>query len=238
MDPVLTRLLDAATRPYAGAGWYASNFARGKLRHDPVFFHLLRHGLLPDKGRLYDLGCGQGLLFALINAARQVYRDGFWPSGWLPPPNHVELHGVELRLDRVRAARTALGDSATITQGDIRTTAFAGCSAVVILDVLLYMDDGAQRQLLERIAAALPPGGLLLLREADAAAGAPFYITHWAERIFGAGRGRLWQKLCYRATGEWVALLDEFGFDVGVTPMSEGTPFSNMLFVAKRRAAY
>ena len=61
-------LLDRATQPYRAAGHFAWHFARGKLKGDPAFFGLLEHGLIPDAGRLIDLGCGQGLLASwLIN---------------------------------------------------------------------------------------------------------------------------------------------------------------------------
>ena len=41
-------LIDAASRPYLAAGRYAYYFARSKLRHDPIFFSLLRTGRIPD----------------------------------------------------------------------------------------------------------------------------------------------------------------------------------------------
>jgi len=63
MEPQVRPLFEAATRPYIAARQYSWHFSRGKLRHDPVFFSLLRRGLLPDRGSLIDLGCGQGVLF-------------------------------------------------------------------------------------------------------------------------------------------------------------------------------
>ena len=234
MDPQLKSLFEAATRAYLGAGTYAWKFSRGKLRHDPVFFSLLRRGLLPDRGNLYDLGCGQGVLLSLLGAASKAFDGGRWPQGWPPPPTRLALHGIELREDRVRAAQKALNGGARVARGDIRAAAFPACTAVVILDVLLYIEPATQRQLLERVALALQPGGVLLLREADAGAGLPFQITQWAERIIGMGRGRLWQKLYYRQSGEWISLLQEIGFSVTTAPMSEGTPFANILFVAKK----
>ncbi len=215
-------------------GRYAWHFARGKLRHDPVFFALLKLGLLPGQGQLLDLGCGQGILMALLLAARKQFAIGQWPEGWPPPPLQLAMRGIELRDDCVRAAQGALKSDATVERGDIQSIAFAPCSAIVLLDVLHYLSDSAQLQLLERIAASLEPGGVLLLRESDANAGVSFHVTQWAERAAGITRGLLWHKMHYRSTDQWIRLLELYGFAVTAHPMSEGTPFSNMLLVAQR----
>lgn len=234
MAPEIGPLFDAATLPYVGAGKYLWHFARGKLRHDPVFFSLLRRGLLPDRGRLLDLGCGQGLLLSLLRAAQEGYCAGWWPKGWPAPPLNVDLLGIELREDLVRAAREALGGSVPVILGDLREVALPPASVVVILDVLLYLGDDEQRHLLDRVAAALEPGGLLLMREADAGAGFAFRVTKWSEQIAGAVRGEFGRPLHYRRAVQWIAELTERGFAVSAEPMGEGTPFANVFFVAKK----
>jgi len=234
MDPKLRPLFEAATRPYASAGKHAWYFSRGKLRHDPVYFALLERGLLPDGGRLFDLGCGAGILLALLNAARTEYRSGRWPEHWPAPPLQLDMHGIELHADRAGTARKVLGDTANVTSGDICDVALSACSAVVVLDVLLYLHEAAQRKVLERVAAALRCGGVLLLREADAGAGVAFRMTQWTERVANGWRGQPWKRLYYRSAAQWVRLLEELGFAVSAQPMNEGTPFSNMLFIAQR----
>ena len=234
MDSKVKALFEAATRPYIAAGKYAWHFARGKLRHDPVFFFLLRHGLLPDRGSLLDLGCGQGILLSLLKAAKEQYQAGSWPRDWPPPPLNLSLQGVELREDRVQAARCALGSIAQVILGDLRDVVLRPSSVIVILDVLLYLGESEQRRMLDRVAAALEPGDLLLLREADASAGFAFRVTKWSERIAGAMRGQFRQPLHYRGAIQWIAELAERGFTVDAEPMSEGTPFANVLFTARR----
>ena len=99
---------------------------------------------------------------------------------------------------------------------------------------MLYLGEAEQQLLLDRVAAALEPGGLLLLREADAAAGLSFQVTKWAERVSAALRGDFGRALHYRSAIRWLAELAERGFAVGAEPMSEGTPFGNVLFVARK----
>ena len=234
MDPQIRPLFEAATRPYIGAGRYAWHFARGKLRHDPVFFSLLRRGLLPDRGCLLDLGCGQGMLLSLIRAAKEQYRAGLWPGDWPPPPLNLGLRGIELSACRVQVARCALGDSVQVEQRDLRVFDFPPCSVIVMLDVLHYLGEAEQGRVIEKTAGALEPGGLLLMREADADAGFAFRVTEWSERIAGVLRGEFGQRLHYRSAVDWIAELAGRGFAVSAEPMSEGTPFANVLFVARK----
>jgi SAM-dependent methyltransferase len=236
MDEPRKALLDAATQPFRQSGRYAWHYARGKLRFDPVYFNLLRQGLFPNEGTLLDLGCGQGLLLALMVAACRQYRSGQWPAGWQAPPQGLSLEGVEYRVDRVAVARAALGAEARVEQRDLRVADFPSCSVVVILDVLLYLEEQGQRLVLERAIRALDPGGVLLLREADAGAGAAFQVTKRSELFLEIARGRFPPRLHYRTAAEWVDLLEGLGMVVHAEPMSSGTPFSNVLFVARRPA--
>jgi len=228
-------LLRAASRPFLRGGIYPWLFARWKLRLDPVFLSLLRNGYLPDRGRLLDVGCGQGVLLGLLVAARERYRRGEWPSEWAPPPLNLELRGLERRRDRVWVARRALRDGAQIERCDVRQAGFPRCSVITALDLLLYLAPGAQQDLLEKAAAALEPGGLLLLREADAAAGLSYQVTRWGARLSAMGSGGLWPEVHCRSAAGWRDLLGALGFSVSVTqPMSEGTPFANVLLVARK----
>ena len=236
MHPAVESLFEGATRRYARVGRVAWHTARGKLRHDPVYFTLLKRGMLPARGRLYDLGCGQGLLMALLLAARDEYRAGRWPAGWAMPPLDLELHGIELRADRVRTARVAVGEHASVEVQDIRAVELAPCQAIVLLDVLLYLCPAAQRRVLEKAGRSLAAQGVLLLRETDAGRGAAFQFTRMAERFWQATRGH-WGTLHYRSDGQWARLLDEMGFDVTSERADEGTPFANTLHIGRRRSA-
>ena len=127
-----------------------------------------------------------------------------------------------------------LEDGITVEQCDLRQASLTPCSVVVILDVLHYLDETSQRKLLKRVAASLEASGVLLVREGNAAAGISFQITQWAERIAGIAHGHLWLPMYYRSTAQWIRLLEDLGFTVATQPMSEGTPFSNVLLIARR----
>ncbi len=132
--------------------------------------------MLPGEGRLLDLGCGRGILLSLLVTARERYDRGLYPEGWAPPPA-LRLHGIEGGEKPASAARQALEEEAEIVTADLRDADFPAADAVLLLDVLHYLPAAGQEELLARAAAALEPGGLLLIRDADAAAGWRFTAT-------------------------------------------------------------
>ena len=229
----LRALLEGATRPYRKTGRFAYHFARGKLAMDPVFQAMLEWGLLTGRKRILDLGCGQGLLAAWLRAAKLCYENGCWPGTWPPPPDPNRICGIELMSSDVRRARRALGAEFEVFQGDIRTTAFDTADAIVILDVLHYMPIECQEDTLRRARAALPDGGLLLLRVSDAGAGLRFRISQWVDKVIMIVRGHGLVKTHCRTIMHWRQALTSHGFNTTPVWMSQGTPFANVLLVAE-----
>ena len=239
MNPAfLTSLLDEATLGFRSGGHFAYHYARGKLGTDPIFREMLRRGLLPSGGRLLDLGCGQGSLFAWLLAARRLHEQGQWPSDWPAPPNFQSLRGIELMQNDVdRAAETFGRDHPVVKveQGDMNHADFGQVDVVTILDALHYFDHANQKKVLQRIHAALPAGGLFLTRIGDASAGLPFHISNWVDHVVTFARGHRLPTLYCRPLAEWKALLTEVGFEVESDPMSEGKPFANVMLVCRAR---
>ncbi|MDF3036357.1 MAG: putative SAM-dependent methyltransferase [Paucimonas sp.] len=229
----IRQLVDTASQPYRSAGRFAWHFARGKLGGDPVFAGMLEHGLIPSGGRILDIGCGQGLLASWLHSAGTAYRSGNWPREWPAAPEPQSIHGIELMSSDVERARQALGDSAVFTVGDMCKTDFGKANAVVILDVLHYVNIAAQDDVLRRVRDALTPGGRLILRVGDADGGLPFMFSVWVDHVVTFARGHRNSKLYCRPLSQWKAKLEELGFEVRSLPMNKGTPFANILLVAE-----
>lgn len=233
MQAEVRALLRSAARPYLAAGLYPYFFARGKLGYDPVFVSLLRRGAIPDGARILDLGCGQGVLAAVLVAARRQHEAGAWPMGWPAPPSTTQLYGIELQERAATWARIALADCASVQTGDLRHTVLPDADAVFILDVLHYLEPEAQQRVLEQVAHSLRAGGTLFMRVADIAAGLRFDFTRVADWFSAMTQGQRVPPQHHRPLADWTAMLHSFGFAVEAEPMSAGTPFANVLLTAR-----
>jgi len=232
-DPTMRAIVDAASIRYRAAGRFAWYFARGKLAGDPAFAAILRRGLLSDRARILDLGCGQGLLASWLLAAQARQFEGAWPSDWPPAPAPRQLLGIDADRREVARARAALGDRARFVQGDIRHVDYGSVDAIVLLDVLHYTDPASQEAVLSRARAALAPRGVLLLRVGDADGGAGFALSKLVDRFVALVRRHELPHLTCRPAHEWRALLEKLGFLTEAVPMSEGTPFANVLLIGR-----
>ncbi len=235
-DAAWRRLLDQATEPYRSAGRFAWHFARGKLGRDPVFRHLLESGLLRPQARILDIGCGQALLAHLMPAAQRAAVNGQWPQDWAAAPGLSRYTGVELMPRDVARAQAALAgrNDAQVLCGDMCVVDFPACDTVVILDVLHYVDLAAQDAVLARVHAALAPGGVLLLRIGDADRRPGFVASQWVDRLVTWTRGHRVPPTWGRPLRDWLTTLAQLGFVAEARPMSQGTPFANVLLVARK----
>ena len=234
-----TLLLERAARPYRKAGLHPWLFARGKLGQDPVFAGLLRLGLIPHGARLLDLGCGQGLLAALLLAAEAPARNIGWPADWANAPRGVTLRSIDFVARDVRWAQCALIAAgaeparARFEHADICNADFGVADVDLLLDVLHYLNLDAQRQVLERVHDCLLPAGTLLLRVADANRGLGFRFGRFVDKAVLIGRGLRGVQLHCRPQAAWRQLLESIGFSVEALPMHAGTPFANLLLVCR-----
>jgi SAM-dependent methyltransferase len=235
-----------AAQRYRPCGITAWQFARGKLLGDPVYRAVLDGPWLKRGGTVIDLGCGQGLMLALIAEGRVAEKArsldmiaglrGLPEGGGRPAAgasSEGKLMGVELRPKVAGIARRALGDGAEIIAADARSEALPVAGTILVFDVLHMMPAGDQEALLRGLVAALEPGGTLLLREADAGAGWRFQAVNFANRAKAFFFGYSSKGFCFRTKDEWRALLESYGLSVEVWPMGKGTPYGNVLLAGR-----
>ena len=211
-------------------------FVRGKLRHDPLYFNLLRRGPPAARGD----GCSTsaaagGSCSPCCSPPESRPAQGQLPRQAGPAPPDLSFHGIEGAPRRSpRSPARSLAGKAEIETADLRTADLPPADAILLLDVLHYLPAADQEALLAKAAAALQPGGVLLLRDADAAAGWRFTATRLQERLSALFRRHWRQRFHYRSAAEWSELLERLGLTVDVQPMGMGTPYANVLLAGRK----
>jgi SAM-dependent methyltransferase len=229
-DRDFLEIVRGAADRYVGTSMTAWEFARGKLWNDPIYRATLNPEVLPSGGALLDIGCGQGLTLALLGEARVTHEAGRWPRHWPAPPHFERMIGVETRRRAAALAREALASDAEIIHADARALPVRAARAVVLFDVLHLMTPDEQDTLLGTIAGQLEPGGVVLVREADASAGWRFTAVWLAIRLKALAAGSWRQPFHARTEMAWRACFANHGFHVDTRPMGQVTPFANVLF--------
>jgi uncharacterized protein (DUF2062 family) len=220
-DPVFEALARRAADRYAVTSLTAWEFARGKLRGDPVYRDVVLGEWLRRGGSLLDIGCGQGLMLALLAETGRFER----------------LVGIEMRPHRARLARAALGTDAEIIEADARSASLDRFRVVLLFDVLHLMSEADQDALVSTAAEALEPGGVILVREVDAAGGWRFRAVRAGNRLTALFSGVGLQAFTFRSLAGWRECFSRHGLDTAVVPASAGTPFANHLFTLTASAA-
>ncbi len=188
-------------------------------------------------------------------SSTSVAGSGYWQRGLPPPKSAIRAplpngrkHGrhrqktgrcVDLICGRVRLrqgnARYRISVSrVALNVGDARGVTLPACDVVVMLDVLHYMDRGAQQVLLKSAHQALAPGGVLLLRVGDITSNWRSRFTSMVDWWVTLLRDKRWPRLHCRSLAEWKLLLESIGYSAVAQPMSEGTPFANVLLIATK----
>jgi uncharacterized protein (DUF2062 family) len=230
-DPQFKLLADSAADRYVSTSITAWEFARGKLKGDPLYRTVLAGGVLPSGGTLVDVGCGQGLMLALLAEAAAAQRAGTWPASWPPSPAFDLLIGIETRPKIAALASRALGNAATMVVADARDSMPKASHAVLCFDVLHMIPHADQERLLAGAVASLDPGGVILVREPDAAAGWRFTAVRLGNTLKALVTGNWRQRFAFRTVTDWTTCFEKLGLRVQARGAGEGTPFGNVLFV-------
>jgi 1-acyl-sn-glycerol-3-phosphate acyltransferase len=127
----------------------------------------LYHENLPVTGDLLDLGCGYGYV---------VYMLAFTAK-------ERTITGVDHDEEKIRVAQNCHSRSERITfiHADVTRYSFPDQDGIILGDVLHYLQEDDQRQLLIRCMDKLRPGGVLMIREGFRDAGRKHSLTKLTE---------------------------------------------------------
>ncbi|MBL7931245.1 MAG: 1-acyl-sn-glycerol-3-phosphate acyltransferase [Bacteroidia bacterium] len=109
---------------------------------------------LPKKGKITDVGCGYGFLPLML---------GFMSS-------ERQILGVDYDAEKINIAANCISknNNTRFVQADVTQFSFEASDAFIISDVLHYLPPQQQVDLIERCIEKLNPGGVMIVRDADA----------------------------------------------------------------------
>lgn len=175
---------------------------------------------VPTQGRVLEVGCGHGLLanyLALESPARRV-------------------HGIDVDGPKIEAAgRAGAMSGATFSVLAPGRLPDGPWDAVVIVDVLYLLAEHDQRRLLSACAAALGPGGVLVVKEMSPS---PRWKAAWnraqetvAVRVLGITEGE--GGFTFLPPDQLAGWMADDGLAVTHRPLHKGYPHPHHLVVGR-----
>ena len=176
--------------------------------------------LVPKKGLILDLGCGDGLLanyLAISGPERKIV-------------------GVDLNKERIKHAQKGLKNTRFIHEDALKEKGLSP-DVIIMSHVLHHLKSfEAQDKLLQDCIAGLRKGGKLIILEIKPSLSLEYLVTIvvdytiypmlFEKKIIGS-------RVYYRKEGNWVNLLSSCGLNVKREKVT-GKPFSQMILVAEK----
>lgn len=197
-------------------GGFTSYFAQLRFWDGP-FYELQK--LVPQKGVVVDLGCGEGLL-----------------------TNYLALKGkkrklIGIEIDRNRVSRAARGLKNTeFRQGSALTSDIPVCDSILMSHMLHHLPSyDSQIILLKRCKKALKNGGKLVIAEIDRGWTLKYALGWFVDGIvvpilFEGTLVNL--NFFHRPKNNWKEILESMNFEVKFKKPLPGRPFPDLLIEA------
>lgn len=158
---------DALMKNYTYKGPVLEWYMRVKVRMEGKYRFF--HEIIPRNASVTDVGCGYGplsFMLSMLSAGRRVL-------------------GVDYDEEKIAVAEHSFlrTDRVGFVCADAVTYDYPRSDVFVLNDVLHYMGHDSQRTLVDRCAARLNPGGMILIRDGDSDKAQRHEVTKWTEKM-------------------------------------------------------
>ena len=174
--------------------------------------------LLPEEGRILDIGCGFGLFSAYFGQTQ-------------PGRRILGLDPDARRIDMARHVAQRLGLDAEFVCGDARRVELEGeFQAAYVLDVMHHIPYDDQRELLASLRDRLAPRGVLVVKDITTVPHFGLKFTELLDRVMVG-----WDEpLAYRHHAEWGEMLSSLGFRVRMVRVPDVLPYPHVVIAATK----
>jgi len=203
---------------YRESGIAIKAYLRIKLKICPL---LSLETLFPSRGRIVDLGCGNGLFPNILSLG----------SG------DRQITGIDLDKKKLAVAGQTKAGNARIDYepGDLVDIAYPAADVFSLVDVLYLIPYEKQEVILRKCAGALTPNGMLIIKEMAAR---PRRKYAWnliqetlAVKIIGFTLG---ERFYFRSRENFQSLLSDLGFEVKTVALDRGYWYPHIAYVCTR----
>jgi SAM-dependent methyltransferase len=175
--------------------------------------------LLPDEGRILDIGCGFGLFAAYFGQTQPARRI-------------VGVDPDARRIEMAKRVSNAIGlGGNTFVAGDARNVQLeGGFSGAYVLDVMHHIPEADQLPMLERLRDLLAPRGVLVIKDITTEPAFGLEFTRLLDRVMVG-----WDEpLRYRHHREWGEMLTSLGFRVRMVRVPDVLPYPHVVIAATK----
>jgi SAM-dependent methyltransferase len=201
--------------------WLRS-YVSSKLQSDPVFlgaFEILRESPEP----ILDVGCGVGLL-----------------AFYLRERGHTSaITGLDIdrrKIGKGRAVADENYERVILRHHDVTAGPIPFVGNVALFDLLHYLKQDAQQALLQTLSHCVPPGGVMLIRDAPRDGSARYRMTYAAEIFAQLLRWNVGAAFHFPDTASIDSAFGAEEWTCSQQPAWGRTPFNNRLFIYRRHA--
>ena len=127
--------------------WYMRIKTRLEKNYQPF------HELVPMQGKILDIGCGYGFM---------SYMLAFTSS-------QREITGIDYDEDKIDTANHCFSktDMVNFVHSDVMGFEFGKYDAIIVADMLHYLQPDEQKLVIEKCINNLSPGGIVIIRDGD-----------------------------------------------------------------------
>jgi 2-polyprenyl-3-methyl-5-hydroxy-6-metoxy-1,4-benzoquinol methylase len=207
-------------RTFRTAGPLTKAYLRIKFKICPV---LEVESHIPRRGRIIDLGCGNGLLAAIMTLGSAERRI----TGYDLDPKKIRV-AEELKIANAWS-------NIDFRPGNITAMDYPQTDVFTLIDVLYLIPFSDQYTILRRCARALRPDGLLVIKEMDTR---PRWKYAWnliqetlAVKVIGFTLG---SRFFFRACPDFLTILSSLGFQTTVIGLDRGYPYPHILYLCRK----
>ncbi|MEJ7768483.1 MAG: 1-acyl-sn-glycerol-3-phosphate acyltransferase [Chitinophagaceae bacterium] len=111
------------------------------------------HDLLPAKGKILDVGCGYGFMAYMLHFSSP----------------QRSITGIDYDENKIATANGCFSknDHISFLHGDVLNFRFEQYDAIILADMLHYLEPDDQKKVVEKCIASLRPSGMIIIREGN-----------------------------------------------------------------------